>query len=353
MIKTDKTKNKKKHTKLKYRSFLMLMVSLIIIGSIAIVAVGSYLLIKTGVVPSASVNDTLYLFVLFVCVCIIIAILLSILVSQLLLRPAKIFFKGLNSLAKGNYDTRIKMLSSHEDLNKLTDSFNTLANELSHTEIMRSDFINNFSHEFKTPLVSIKGLVALLKKNSISEEKKLQYISVIEDELERLTAMSTSILQLSKIENQVILTDVKEFDISEQIRMCIILLEKKWEAKNLELTLEIEDVKYKGNEDLLKEVWLNLLDNAIKYSYPNTNLEISLKKNEKYILVSFSDIGIEIKEEDKNAIFNKFFRTEQSSSTEGHGIGLSIVNHIVRLHKGEILVDSIDKKTTFTVKLPL
>ncbi len=343
---------KRKHVKLKYRSFLILMVSLVLIASIALVAIGSWIFVKTGIVPKSSISDGGYLIILLIAASIIIAIGLSFLVGKLILRPVNILIKGLNSLAKGKFETRIN-ISSHTELSKLSDSFNTLANELSHTEIMRSDFINNFSHEFKTPLVSVKGLVALLKNNNLPEEKRIQYISVIEDELDRLTTMSTSILQLSKIENQVILTDVKNFNLSEQIRMCIILLEKKWEKKNLELLLEIEDIEYKGNEDLLKEVWLNLIDNAIKFSYPDTLLGVNVKKEQDFIVISISDEGIKINEEDKTAIFNKFFRTEQSSSTDGHGIGLSIVSHIIKLHKGEIFAESIDNITTFTVKLPL
>ena len=352
-MRKDKPTDKKiKRNRLKYRSFLILMVSLILLGSIAVVAIGSWLLITTGVVSSESLNDSGYLILLFVSVCIVIAISLSILLGKMILKPVNTLIKGLNELSNGNFKTQIK-ISSHEEFNKLSDSFNTLAKELSNTEIMRSDFINNFSHEFKTPLVSIKGLVALLKKDTISEEKKLQYIAVIEDELDRLTSMSTSVLQLTKIENQVILTDVSEFNLSEQLRMCIILLEKKWEKKNLELKLDFEEYTFKGNEDLLKEVWLNLLDNAIKFAYPKTVLEIKVKKENDSLILSFIDEGLPIPKENLDSIFNKFFRTKESSSTEGHGIGLSIVKHIIELHKGSIKAESTEEnKAIFTVTLP-
>lgn len=352
MKKNKPTDKKIKRSRLKYRSFLTLMVSLILIGSIAVVAIGSWLLIKTGVVSQESLNDSGYLILLFVSVCIVIAISLSILLGKMILKPVNTLIKGLNELSNGNFKTQIK-ISSHEEFNKLSDSFNTLAKELSNTEIMRSDFINNFSHEFKTPLVSIKGLIALLKKDTIPEEKKLQYIAVIEDELDRLTSMSTSVLQLTKIENQVILTDVSDFNLSEQLRMCIILLEKKWEKKNLELKLDFDEFTFKGNEDLLKEVWLNLLDNAIKFAYPKTILEISVKNENDNLILNFIDEGIPIPKENVDSIFNKFFRTKESSSTEGHGIGLSIVKHIIELHKGSIKAESIEEnKTIFTVTLP-
>ena len=237
---------KQKRGKLKYRSFLILMATIILVGAIALVAVGSWLLIETKIVPASSINESGYIILLLAIVCIIIGISLSVLVGKLILKPVNTLMHGLNDLSKGKFETRIN-LTSHHEFNKLSDSFNALAKELSCMEILRSDFINNFSHEFKTPLVSIKGLVALLKKNNLPEEKRLQYISVIEDELERLTSMSTSVLQLSKIENQAILTNVKEFNISEQIRMSIILLEKKWEAKNIELKLDFEEYFYSNS----------------------------------------------------------------------------------------------------------
>jgi signal transduction histidine kinase len=155
MRKEKTTDKKQKRRRLKHRSFLILMVSLILIASIAIVSVGSWLLISTGVVSSESLNDSGYIILLFIAVCIVIAISLSILVGKLIIKPVNVLMKGLNELSNGNFKTQIKM-SSHEEFNKLSDSFNTLAKELSQTEIMRSDFINNFSHEFKTPLVSIR-----------------------------------------------------------------------------------------------------------------------------------------------------------------------------------------------------
>ena len=163
--------------------------------------------------------------------------------------------------------------------------------------------------------------------------------------------MTTNILNLTRIENQGILTGQASFNLSEQIRKCILLLEKKWAKKSLQLDVDFEEYEVVANEDMLKQVWFNLLDNAIKFSDPKTDLKIMVEKVENNLAVSVSNHGVTIKEEDYSKIFTKFYRADKLGK-DGNGIGLSIVKHIVELHKGDISVESKSGLTTFTVLLP-
>ena len=219
-------------------------------------------------------------------------------------------------------------------------------------ENMRNDFINNFSHEFKTPIVSINGLVKIMKSGKLSKEKEKEYLEIIEEEIDRLASMTTNVLTLSKVKNQVILTDKTKYNISEQIRSCIVLLEKKWTKKNLHLMLDFDEYYIEANIDLMKQVFINLLDNAIKFSYDNKELAIIIEEDKSNLFIKIIDEGIIIEEENKEKIFNKFYQVDGSDFTEGNGIGLSIVKHIIDLHNGKISTCSKDNKTIFELELP-
>ncbi|MBR1967892.1 MAG: HAMP domain-containing histidine kinase, partial [Clostridia bacterium] len=204
---------------------------------------------------------------------------------------------------------------------------------------------------FKTPIVSIRGFAELLSKSNLSEEQKKEYVSVILEESVRLSTLAENSLSLSRVESLNILTGVTEYNVSEQIRACLLLLENKWSVKNLDLKVDFNEFAVNANEELLKQVWINLLDNAIKFSKDGGVIEINLKMENNKLSVSIINEGIEISEYDKTKIFDKFYRSEKSKFIEGSGVGLAIVKKIVSLHGGEIAVNSIDGKTCFTVTL--
>ena len=199
----------------------------------------------------------------------------------------------------------------------------------------------------------MKGLLDLLKCSDVSATKRKQYLNIIEDELDRLSIMATNVLKLTKIENENVLTNVTKYNLSEQVRECILLFEKRWEKKNIDFSLEFDEFTISANEDLLKEVWINLIDNAIKFSPDNGVIGVDIVKKGNYLEVSVSNGGEKIEEGDLDKIFNKFYSKTTVSKGEGNGIGLSIVKHIVDLHKGTITVVSNSEKTTFTVVLPV
>ena len=121
-----------------------------------------------------------------------------------------------------------------------------MAQELENTELLRSDFINNFSHEFKTPIVSLRGFAKLLKNPDLSQEDRDEYVDIIIHESTRLSQLAANVLNLSKIENMSILSDMERFDLTEEVRQSILLLESKWQKKELELIIDMDEVSYHG-----------------------------------------------------------------------------------------------------------
>ena len=337
---------------------LTLVFSLIVLGVLVVVlglcSLAAYLLVELGVIADESGIMTWHIIV-FMAVCsLVLGTLISILVSKMFLSPMNMMRSKIYSLANGNFGTRVdfdEIGKRVPSFLKLSEVFNKLSEELKNTEMLRSDFINNFSHEFKTPIVSIAGFAKLLKKGNLTEEQKDQYLSAIEEESMRLSYMATNVLNLTKVENQSILTDVSSFNVSEQIRSCFLLLEPKWSKKELELQVELDEYCVNANEELLKQVWINLIDNAIKFSKNGSTIILSANGNNGVISVSITNFGTKISEDAKAKIFKKFYQDDLSHSTEGNGIGLAIVKKILELHKGSIDVTSEDGAVTFTVKL--
>ncbi len=279
----------------------------------------------------------------------------SVLLARFPLRPVNDLINRMNRLAAGDFKTRLQFkgaLSKHEAFREITESFNKLAEELENTEMLRSDFINNISHEFKTPIVSIAGLAKLVNKGNLTEEQRAQYLTAIEEESLRLAAMATNVLNLTKVENQAILSDVTGFNLSEQIRASVLLLENKWAAKEIDLRLEFDEVMIRANEELLKQVWINLTDNAIKFSPHGGTVSISIQKTDAVITVSVSNMGEALSEENQKKIWNKFYQADESHASEGNGVGLAIVKRITELHGGTASVLCQNNIITFSVKLP-
>lgn len=336
---------------------LMLMFSICVffILSVTVFLSGSVLifLLKSGVldIPPSTHSGIIIWLIIFAIASVSIGTFVAAGASRIPLKPVYLLIEGMNKLAGGDYNTRID-LGNHRVGRDISKSFNTLAHELENTEMLRSDFINNFSHEFKTPIVSILGFARLLKRENLSREKEMEYLTIIEEESSRLASMATNVLNITKIENQNILTDQTEYNLSEQIRHCILLLEKKWSNKNLMPVLEFQEYSIYANEEMLKQVWINLLDNAIKFSPEGGEFEVEIKEEEKALLVSVKNNGEPIAKEDLKFIMNKFYQADQSHASEGFGIGLAVVKKIVELHKGEILISSDEEETVFAVRLP-
>ncbi len=284
-----------------------------------------------------------------------VGLLLTLLTRKIPLNPINDLINSMNRLKSGDFKTRLEFkgrLKSHPIALELTDSFNTMAQELENTEMLRSDFINNFSHEFKTPIVSIAGFAKLLRRGNLTEEQKQEYIAIIEEESLRLSDMATNVLNMTKIENQTILTGVSLFNLSEQIRSCVLLLEDRWSRKALSLDLEFDEYEISANEEALRQVWINLLDNAVKFSPQTGEIKIRISEEKAFIRVSITNYGDDIPADKTDKIWGKFYQADESHAGNGNGIGLAIVKAIVELHRGKAYVRSANGSTCFTVELP-
>lgn len=288
---------------------------------------------------------------LFAVVSILFGTIISIIFSKIPLSPIREIIYAADRLAEGDFSVRVK-LKGPQEIQKLNTSFNHMAEELESIEILRSDFINNFSHEFKTPIVSMRGFAKMLKYNDLTKEESDEYLDIIISESDRLAELATNVLNLSKIENQIIVTDKVRYNVSEQIRRVVVLLEKRWMEKKLEISFDCDEIFLYGNEELLKQVWINLIDNAIKFSGLNSTIEIQIIQNQKNVIVTISDQGNGMSEDTKKRIFDKFYQGDTSHATKGNGLGLTIAKKIVELHDGKIQILKSDQSgTTFEVIL--
>ncbi len=270
---------------------------------------------------------------------------------RMIVRPIKKLTAATKEVAKGNFDIEIKT-RSRDEVGQLADNFNIMTKELKNIQYLRKDFISSVSHEFKTPMTSIQGFAKLIKNRKLSQEQFEEYTDIIISETGRLANLSSNLLKLANLENQAIQEQSTIFSIDEQIRMVILLLENKWSTKNIEFDLDLDEVAYTGDEDLLKQVWINLITNAIKFSYDYGEIKISLKKEGNIIKTSIADNGIGIPEDDKARIFEKFYKGDKSRTAEGSGLGLSIVKKIIERSSGRIYFESkAGKGTKFTVEL--
>ncbi len=335
-------------------SAFMFCVQAISLGAAGLIA---YWFMKLGVLSDLGIpregGIVLLLFVVLISIItgtVIVALTQSI--------PTKLFqgiIDRLNQLASGDFKARLEFgcpLKSLSCFAELSDSFNAMARELEQTELLRSDFINNFSHEFKTPIVSIAGFTKLLRRGNLTQAQKDEYLAIIEEESLRLSDMATNVLNVTKVENQTILTDVTPYNLSEQLRSCVLLLENRWTRKNLSLELDFDEYTILANEELLKQVWINLLDNAIKFSPPTGEIVLKIDPVWDSVQVSITNFGSDIPADKQEKIFNKFYQADESHGSKGNGVGLAIVKQIVELHHGTVQVDSADGKTTFAVLLP-
>ncbi|MGM9641771.1 MAG: HAMP domain-containing sensor histidine kinase [Eubacteriales bacterium] len=344
----------------KQRFALTLLVSvlvfIIITMAMVLTILTVYILLRLGVITSINGQLNFGDVVLFMSlISMLIGFVLTMLSSKILLMPVNRMIDQLNRLSKGDFKARLsfgKPLDSHPTFMEIEKSFNCAAEELEHTEVLRSDFTNNFSHEFKTPIVSIAGFAKLLRHGSLTDEQKEEYLAIIEEESLRLSYMATNVLNLTKVENQTILTDVTKFNLSEQIRSAVLLLADKWAQKDLDMDIDFGEHMIYANEELLKQVWINLLDNAVKFSEHGGRVRVEIAETENETRIAVSNNGKEIPPESLSRIFNKFYQADESHYSEGNGIGLAIVKRVCELHHGKIKAESQNGKTTFTVTLP-
>ena len=270
-----------------------------------------------------------------------------------IVKPIKRISKASKEVAKGNFDIEVK-IKSKDEIGQLTADFNLMTKELKNIDFLRKDFVSNVSHEFKTPITSIKGFAKLIRDGKLTNDQFLEYSDIIVNESERLSLLSSNLLKISELDSQMIREQASEFSLDEQLRKTILILEVLWEKKEIEFDIEFEKISIIGDKHLLQEVWLNLIQNAIKFSNQKGIIKINLYRYKNMVKVEIADNGIGIADEVKERIFERFYKGDKSRSKDGNGLGLVIVKKIVELSNGKIHFDSeLGKGSTFIVELPL
>ena len=272
--------------------------------------------------------------------------------SKWLIDPIQTLGTAMESIADGDFSVRLNTKSASKEIKEIYSGFNMMAEELESIEIVQSDFISNVSHEFKTPIAAIEGYSMLLQDDENLTEQQKEYIEKIIFNTHRLSSLTGSVLLLSKLENQSIVSNRTQFNLAEQIRKSVLGLEAQWEKKDIYFDIDIDECDYVGNESLMHHIWDNLLSNAIKFSPPSGDISIRLDKKYDRIVFTISDQGPGISDDAEKHIFDKFYQADSSHKQKGNGLGLALVKKIVDLENGEISVKNNENKgCTFTVTL--
>ncbi len=332
-----------------YMFILMIITLTIALGLFALMYYGG---VFNGEDGEAMPVSPLLLAILLVLVSAIIGCVLSVAFYSLSFKELNNFRAAMHKVAKGDFTVTLPD-SEESYMQELNGAFNAMVRSLRSIETLKTDFISDFSHEFKTPIASICGFAKLLKNQNLSEEEKREYADIIIAESERLSRLSKNALSISKLENSDGAIEKKPYRLDEQLRKCILMFQTEADGKQIELSLSGEDVTFYGNEELLQQLWINLIGNAVKFTPERGSISIDIADEENDVRVSVSDTGCGMDEATKKRIFDKFWQADSSHTTAGNGLGLAIAKKIVELSDGTIEVESEpDKGSTFIVTLP-
>lgn len=308
-----------------------------------------------------AVLEIILIFLLSGSITIIVAFAFVYIQSRRISRPINSVNKAVLEIASGKFDHRIAV-TSDDEIGQLASSFNFMADSIQRLDQMRNSFVSDVSHELRTPMTSISGFVSGILDHTIPPEEEEKYLKIVLEESKRLTKLVNDMLDVSKMENAQYTLDITEFDINELIRLCIIQLGQRIDDKNLELDVDFQsDVQnVLADKDSIRRVLINLIDNAIKFSFENTKITIKSWIENKKVYVSVGNFGIGIEKENLRYVFDRFYKTDKSrtSDKKGAGLGLSLVQNIITYHKQNIWVESLNVKdspntkyTTFTFTL--
>ncbi len=285
-------------------------------------------------------------------VTLLIGILVTSQLSKYFFDPIKKLGEAMGKVADGDFTVELSTRSTAKEVQEIYSGFNLMTHELRNMEILQTDFVSSASHEFKTPVSAIDGYASLLSACDDLTEEHREYIEKIQFNTKRLSSLTGSVLLLSKLENQEIQTNQSQFLVDEQIRQSIVALEPQWEKKNVELDVELCEVKYWGNELLMRHVWDNLISNAIKFTPVGSTIKLRLTKKDDKIIFVVEDEGCGIPGEALRHVFDKFYQADSAHKQEGSGLGLALVEKILLLEKGTVKAENIESGgCRFTVTL--
>jgi signal transduction histidine kinase len=266
--------------------------------------------------------------------------------------------EALEKIAQGDFSIRLdNEFNDHEIAGELANKVNKMAMELDQMENMRQEFISNVSHEIQSPLTSIRGFAQALENDQLSTEERHHYLDIIQNESKRLSRITEDLLRMAALESDKVKFEPRLYRLDRQIRSLILACEPQWRDKGLHVEVSLEELEITADEDLLSQVWINLIHNGIKFTPQAGRIGITLQQEDSTIQFEIRDTGIGISDEDQSHIFERFYKADKSrtrSGRSGSGLGLAIVRKIIELHHGKIAVESAPGAgTSFRVSLPL
>ncbi|MBX9974795.1 HAMP domain-containing sensor histidine kinase [Cytobacillus firmus] len=300
-------------------------------------------------------NEMHLLFGWMLALTIILSIVMVIFSTKYLVKPISKLTKATKSLSKGEFNVNLD-ITRHDELGELSQNFLKMARKLEQMDEMRKEFISNISHDIQSPLSNIKGYTNLMGKESIKQEERVHYVSIINGEIRRLSTLTKQLLLLASLDRNDDILKKKAFNVGQQIHELVKNYQWRINEKGIMLSHSLPDTEIIGDPSLLNTVWDNLLANAIKYNKPDGSIDISIEEKGESIFVTIEDTGIGLTNSEIDRIFDRFYRadTARTRTIEGTGLGLSIVWTIVNLHGGHVHVNSKGKEgTAFTIELPI
>lgn len=332
--------------------YFVSLVFVIILSFILIMSILAFLYIQVGNTTLEHKSPLPPILIIILC-SLVIGTAITVMVGRKILSPIANFSKAAKEIAKGNFDIYLDESHRVNEISDVAHHFNIMVQDLRSIETLRNDFVVNVSHEFKTPIAAIEGYATLLQDDNLSKDEHDEYTGMIIDSARQLSTLSGNILKISKLENQEMLTELTEYRLDEQLRQALLLLEPFWAPKMLNLNIELDEINYFGSEELMMQVWLNVLGNAIKFTPEYGEISVFLQQEGPWLSAIISDTGTGMPSSVRKHIFEKFYQGDPTRSAEGNGLGLPLVARIISLSKGVIEVSSEPGQgSTFTIKLP-
>ncbi len=306
---------------------------------------------------SQLIADVVKMFLIACVFSIVASCIIIYVITRILARPLRQMSRAAKSFGQGDFSVRVDYYSSDE-IGELALSFNQMADSLAELEMARKSFIANVSHELKTPMTTIGGFIDGILDGTIPKEEEKQYLSLVSDEVKRLSRLVRAMLNVTKIEAGETKLNAEPINIRDIIITTLFNFEKNIDDKNIEIKslAEMEKIVVLGDEDLIHQVVYNLIDNAVKFCNEGGYLEFSSAKDNELAFIHIKNSGSGISREEINHVFDRFYKTDKSRSLDknGVGLGLNIVKSILDLHGGNITVGSVlGEYTEFIIGLPL
>lgn len=309
-----------------------------------------------------TVFELLFMFMLSSLLSLAIACLIIYLQAKRISAPIAKINKAAQNIARGDFSQRVK-ITSKDEIGQLASTFNFMASNIEKSQEHQQRFVSDISHELRTPMTSITGFVEGMLDGTISDDERNDYLEIVRDESLRLTRLVNDMLEMSKMHSQDFKPEITSFDINALICTSLVGLESKIEEKGLDISVDFTPQKLVvlADNDQIKRVALNLLDNAIKFAFPGTTVEIKSFIFGGKAHIAISNTSEKMSDAELKGLFNRFYKTDKSREIDrtGAGLGLSLVKNILRVHNQDITVKNTKKPedehyvTTFEFTLEL